>query len=742
MIRATLMLGTALAALPGQAWAQTQLAANDATDQAITVTATRVPNAPENVPATVTVIDEQRIADELATDVRDLVRFEPGVVVPRSPTRFGAALGTAGRDGNSGFRIRGIGGNRVLIQVDGIRVPDGFSFGAQLTGRGDYVDLGVVRSVEILRGPGSALYGSDGLAGVVSFITTNPADLLGPDRNVTLLARATYDSASDEFSETAIAAGRSGDWSGLVSYTRRDGHELDNQGTNESPDSRRTAPNPQDTRSNAVLGRIVYEPGNGHRLRLTGEYGDGLVVTNVLSGRAPPPTPPAVLAGTAVLDLRARDTIERRRVSLDWRYEGDGTIDYAQLAAYWMDSDNYQFTAEDRNTAADRTRINTFDNEVYGASAEARASFQTGRVQHNLVFGGDISVTHQEGLRDGTVPPAGETFPTRAFPETDYTLGGLFIGDEITLGPVTLFPALRFDLYGLDPEQDPLLPTFAGASQDGSRLTPRLGAVVRLGGGFSMYGNYAQGFKAPSPSQVNQFFANPGQNYTSLPNPDLGPERSETFEAGVRYNRGVVSAQLTAFVGRYDDFISQIQVSGNFTPATPAVFQFVNLGEVEIEGVEGRIGIALPNGFNADASFAWADGDEIAANGARAPLSSIDPFRAVLGAGWRDPAGRFGAQAYLTYTARKEFSEQQPSCPVVTGTTILNCYRPGSSAVVDLTAFWRINENFTLRAGVFNLLDERYAYWGDVAGLAATSATVDAYTQPGRNFRASLSIRF
>ncbi|WP_447516061.1 TonB-dependent receptor plug domain-containing protein, partial [Clostridioides difficile] len=84
--------------------------------------------------------------------------YEPGISVPRGPTRFGAALGPTGRAGNEGFVIRGIGGNRVLIQVDGVRGPDGFSFGAQSTGRGDYVDLGLVKSVEILRGPASALY--------------------------------------------------------------------------------------------------------------------------------------------------------------------------------------------------------------------------------------------------------------------------------------------------------------------------------------------------------------------------------------------------------------------------------------------------------------------------------------------------------------------------------------------------------------------------------------------------------
>ena len=62
--------------------------------------------------------------------------------------------------------------------------------------------------------------------------------------------------------------------------------------------------------------------------------------------------------------------------------------------------------------------------------------------------------------------------------------------------------------------------------------------------------------------------------------------------------------------------------------------------------------------------------------------------------------------------------------------------------MVDVTAFWRINDTFTVRAGLFNLTDERYAYWSDVIGVAATSPITDAYTQPGRNARVSLTARF
>lgn len=81
----------------------------------IVVTATRTPVAVEEAPATVTIITAEDISDTIATDVKDLIRYEPGVSVRRAPARFGAALGATGRARNEDFVIRGIGGNRVLI---------------------------------------------------------------------------------------------------------------------------------------------------------------------------------------------------------------------------------------------------------------------------------------------------------------------------------------------------------------------------------------------------------------------------------------------------------------------------------------------------------------------------------------------------------------------------------------------------------------------------------------------------
>ncbi|UYH55067.1 TonB-dependent hemoglobin/transferrin/lactoferrin family receptor [Qipengyuania sp. SS22] len=732
-----LKLGSALAALAAASVPAPAIAAEEDLpgDDQIVVTATRTPLQIEDAPATITVIDDEQIADELATDIKDLVRYEPGVSVRRAPARFGAALGATGRARNEDFVIRGIGGNRVLIQVDGIRSPQGFSFGAQDAGRGGYTDVSLVKSVEILRGPASALYGSDGLAGAISFTTSDPVDLVEAGQRFGGFARASYSSADEEFTETAAIAGLFGDLSAMLSYTRRDFHELENAGEVGGLGSERTLPNPQDGTSNAFLGKLVWDTG-AHRFRLSGEYLETEVATDILSGQGP-----AFLFGPSpswiVDDLTARDTTERGRVSLDWTYVGEGAIDYAHAAAYYQTGEDVQFTDEDRSTVSatprpDRERLNTFENEVYGLSAEARSVFGDDAFRTTLAFGGDVSWTRQEGLRDGTEPPFGEVFPTRAFPATDFMLGGVFLATEFSFldGAVTLFPALRYDFYDLDPTDDPLLPSFAGSAQSDDRLSPKLGVTVKLADDVLLYGNYAQGFRAPTPYQVNNFFENLAFGYTSLPNPDLGPETSESWEAGIKFSTEAVSLQIAAFTADYDDFISQQVVGGSFTPMDPAQYQFVNYDAVEIEGVEAKANFRMGNGFYSRFAIAYADGDILSPGAAPRPLDTIDPLNLVVGIGYREPQGRFGGELIATHHARKPLDETDGG------------YRPDAFTILDATAFFAVTDALKLRAGIFNIFDEKYAYWQDVRGLSATSTTTDAYTRPGRNASVSLSFQF
>jgi hemoglobin/transferrin/lactoferrin receptor protein len=244
---------------------------------------------------------------------------------------------------------------------------------------------------------------------------------------------------------------------------------------------------------------------------------------------------------------------------------------------------------------------------------------------------------------------------------------------------------------------------------------------------------------------VNQFFQNLAQGYTSIPNPDLRPETSETFEGGMKIGKGAVSAAATGFTGRYHNFISQEVVSGGFTPANPAVFQFINLNQVRISGAEGKVDARSSIGISGRFAISYTKGTLIGTGNVYSPLSTVDPLKLVVGIGYDAPDRRYGGQIIATHSAQKSqasttYGTSTGTASICTGTG--GCLRPGGFTILDATAYAKIGRIFTVRAGIFNLFDKKYAWWSDVRGLAASSTVTDAYTQPGRNASASLTARF
>lgn len=733
----TLLVSAGLAAMTlaaGPALAQSgpSAGASDPTQlPPVSVLATRTESRPDEAPATVSVITDDQIEAELATDIKDLVRFEPGVSVVSQPARFGAALGTTGRAGNEGFTIRGMGGDRVLIVVDGVRVPDGFVFGAQSVGRGGYADLDLMRSVEILRGPASALYGSDGVAGAVAFTTKDPTDLLRNGEDFAARARVGYNSADEGLTKSAVIAGRYGAFSGLLAWTGRDSQETETQGEVGGVGSLRTQANPMENTSDAFLAKGVWDVAPGHSLRATYDHYEGGMTADVLSGRS-----------ATVLNLLADDTTTRDGWSVGWRGKDVLGLDRGQFTVYGQESESRQFTFEDRNPAVDRTRDNTFDNEVFGVSGDATKTFGFNRI----TVGGDWSGTTQQGVRGGTIPPAGETFPTSAFPKTDFALGGVFIQDEISLlgGDLRIIPAVRWDSYELTTADDPLYPG-PRADQSDDHVSPKLGVVWWTTDTFGLFANWGEGFKAPTPSQVNNFFSNLAFGYTSAPNPDLKPETSQSVELGARIRDvplfgGRLSGQAVVFQSEYQDFISQQVVSGSGAPADPMIYQWINFTDVEIQGFEARANAWWRNGVHARFAFAYADGETTSA-GVPRQLSTIDPVKVVFGVGYDEPAGRFGGQAIVTWSDARDPSDTD-GLGCYNANPAIGCAVGNDFALLDLTAYWNVNDRVTARVGVFNVFDETYSWWSDIRGVANTSLVKDAYTQPGRNVGLSLALRY
>jgi hemoglobin/transferrin/lactoferrin receptor protein len=131
--------------------------------------------------------------------------------------------------------------------------------------------------------------------------------------------------------------------------------------------------------------------------------------------------------------------------------------------------------------------------------------------------------------------------------------------------------------------------TIPGTSLSGSAFSPKLGVMYRATPQWSVYGNYASGFRAPEAQQVNNVFE--GFNAKLLPNPNLKPEKSQNVEIGLRTRLDQLSLDVAAFTGRYTNLIQEKKDLGTAnglvaSPANPTLFQTVNIDKATISGFE------------------------------------------------------------------------------------------------------------------------------------------------------------
>lgn len=714
--------------------------------QQVTVTGTRTERTLADSPASITVIDRERLRRELLQNIQDLVRYEPGVSVRRS-VRYGL----------QDFNIRGLDANRVLIQVDGIRQPERFSFGPFTIGR-DTFELETLKTVEIIRGPASTLYGSDALGGVVTYTTLDPADLLGErDSHVGLSSQ--YDSKNQGYVNTLSLAGRQDNLEALLIYTRRDAREPDIQADPSFKDR-------QTVEGDNVLAKLVYRFSPFDSLTLTAEYFHNRTTTTFSPRNLDP----------GIRFFRETIETERSRLSLEYRYANPDTpaFELATVQIYYQPARTQEPSVEERTLTVQgrpvpvrRDTFNELVSNILGASVQAQSRFQTGDLSHRLVYGMEISTTRNERPRNRfqtnlltgavtqNIPP--DTFPTKDFPDSDTVRFGLYLQDEIDFGGgnFTLIPGIRYDTYRLTPSPDEafLKSGAEAASLFADAISPKVGLVWRINPNLTFTAQYNTGFRAPQYNEINSGFTNlvsPFFRYRTLSNPNLRPETSQGFEVGLRGIYPQASFSLAAYYNTYNDFIEAFREVGSEpsppgppgSPPPPPVtlFQSQNVSRARIYGVEatGQYFFSPDlTGWSLNGSFAWAVGDNLTEN---KPLLSIEPLTAVLGLHYDDPSQIWGARLVATLVAdprdpQREVVQPNPNAPPQIP------FVPKGYTVVDLLGYYNLDDNWQLNFGVFNLFDEKYFLYSETRSLFV-GPEVERRAQPGRHAALSFSTRF
>jgi len=717
----------------------------------IVVTATRTARAISDVPNTVDVIDRARMDTLLVRDIADLFRYEPGITVGSSFGRFGL----------NDIRIRGLGGNRVRIQTDGIAVPDAFAIGSFSSANRNFVDLETLKRVEVVRGPTSSLYGSDALGGVVSFVTKDPSDYLAAGETAHFGTKIGFDGANEGLFAGATAAFGGERWSGLVAVSHRQGKETENMGEVGGAGAARTQANPQSSNGRSVLGKLVFAPGESQRLKLTVEGNEDDVETDVLSSYGV-----QALTGATNTQVLGDDHQSRARITFGHEIDGlsSALADSVDWQVYRQDSRTRQDSVEVRRVPSGATTIRDrrerefyFDQRSYGLQANARKTFETGGVQHDIAYGIDVERTETKQKRDGrrifldtgvvTNVMSPDVFPVRDFPISDTTQASLYVQDEIAFfgGAFRLVPAVRIDHYRLEPEVDTIFrednPTTQVADLEETSVSPKLGFVWSFADAWSLYGGYARGFRAPPYNDVNIGFTNFQFGYTAIPNPDLKSETSDGLELGLRYSGQAAYASLGTYYTQYDDFIESTRYIGIDPVSGLMVYQSQNISDARIRGVEFKGGLYFDTfapalaGWSLRGAAAWSCGEDRTTG---EPLASVDPLTATLGLAFERDA--WGAELAGRFVGRRDRLPVPP--PTQTGAPGTPYFESPGHAVLDLYAHWRFAPGTRLDLGVFNLADRKVWQAGLVPVVASTSSTLDRYTAPGRNVAVSLSVDF
>ena len=715
----------------------------------MTVTATRGPREIKEVPGSVTVITSEQIESHLNTQLSDLVRHLPGVSVAQSPVREGAG----------GFVIRGIGGNRVLTQTDGVGGLEEFEFSRlQIPQVG--LDLSTLESVEIVRGGQSALYGSDALGGVVSLMTKDPHHYLG-DENFHFSTATSWDSRDDSGSLTGSLAFATDRWQFSTAWAVRNGGESSSQGTEDSATSSRTVANPQEWDSLQLLSKGVRHLSDSNLVKVVLEHYDRTADTDIRSSQGTVNFgrifgfPPSV---TFLLDrslVEGHDTQKRLRTSLEQSLVSWGPIDQLSWRAWYQRGETSQTTEESLTTSfgggflgpvvetrIQRSGLLTFEQDSLGAESQIREVFSAWGGEHLLTAGISYLQDDFDQFRDSVdldldsalaVERSDELiFPTKYFPATLVTQIGLYAQAELSLldGRISLVPGIRWDDYELDANQtDPTylsgnLGTLEPIDLSNSAISPRLGIVTQLTPRLRLRGQLSEGFRAPPYSHVNGGFTHLAGSLTRLPNRDLKPETSLGWDVGLRFDGDRSFIDVTYFDAQYDDFIELVPLGLN--PATGFTeFQQQNVARAEINGWEIAGQVTFGRDWRLRGGASWTDGTDQVKD---QPLLSVEPPTATLGLAWTSPLHRWGTELAITAATAKEESDLPQG---------VDQFTPPSYELLDFTSFYHANDRLTLRLGLLNLTDETYWNWSSVIGQKATFRAIDRYSSPGRTVSAS-----
>ncbi|MFM5557432.1 TonB-dependent hemoglobin/transferrin/lactoferrin family receptor [Aeromonas rivipollensis] len=702
--------------LSGTALAASDPAGTDPEPRAhetIVVKGQRIEQKLSDVSGSITVITEEELDRQVATELTDVFKNEPGVSV----------TGSAGRPQN--IIIRGMGGNRVLIIKDGVRVSDGF--GADdlndKVGRFSF-DLDDVKQIEVAKGAGSSLHGSDAIGGTIVISTKQPEDYL-QGQDAYLGGKVLQDGSSDKQKLSATGAARVLDSEHLLRVSGWQGHETANYDESRIPAD-------LDGLSASTSSRFPLS--DHHLLRLELDYFEDNARRDQGPREVPQPD-----GKWQVRQYHEQGSQRTQGGKLGWEASDLGSLlaDQFTWSLYGNHSKNStnkrSLLQNDLLSGYPRYRsereLSTFTEDRVGSELDVRRDLVTGDLAHKLSYGVELERTRHERPVEKLSLEAGVPQPSQSEPfssaRTDRA--GVWLGDVATLGRWQFTPTLRMDHQWLRP-------------QDGNQgenhswhLSPSLATSYRVNEQWRSWLSYANGFRAPSYDKVYgnipHYFALPP--FQIIANTDLKEETSHSFEWGLSGEGESWSIKPALFYNRYYNFIDWREVGLRLSDGV-ILRQYRNVAKAETWGAEIAASYWLTQEWELATKLGWVDGEDSQGEA----LRTLTPLEGNTRLSYQTNDWSLGVQA--DYAAAMD---RVPSC----GNSLTKrqdaCLASAGWFSLAMTADWLITDALKVNLKLDNLFDTRYTRYQDVAGLEA-GTDAGLFTQSGRTFSASLRYTF
>ncbi|MGE0083914.1 MAG: TonB-dependent receptor plug domain-containing protein [Desulfococcaceae bacterium] len=498
----------------------------------------------------VTVISKEEITDSPFERIEDILRFSVGI---ENHSHYGNQTGGV----SSHMSMRGVGRNRILMMLDGVPLNDNFNNSIAWVAWG-LIPRESIERIEIVRGPSSALYGSDGLGGVVNIITKKPAE----KRDASVRAFA---GSGDTYGGSALYSQKLSKFGFLLSGGYEDSSGFYMVDPDEEEDY--TIKRYRDVGKG--FGKFVYSPGDQTDISLSLLYYEH----EMGKGRE-------FFYDDLQMD-QYRLGLSHRTDFMDWSglvylnradktaYQDNAADNYTSLDRKEMFPENYNWGAEMQNTA----RISD------AVTLTAGVSYKRVSMDYDEDYTTSARDAGASGIQDGISP----------FVNAE----GIFFDKKLIVNAGARYDWIRNSDGSSWDTKPPGINPYNNAydSETWDNFSPKIGMVYHPDEITSLRTSLGTGFRAPSLFELYKVHVRSGGRSLRYANPSLEPEEIVTWDIGAeRLFFSKVWLRLTYYQSWASDYIgSRTLKTYEKGGKTYTESMLDNISEMEIYGVESEI---------------------------------------------------------------------------------------------------------------------------------------------------------